>query len=120
MWEGFEKQHFDCDCGSDEHTFNFVFDKEEGELYLNVYLNQYHNVFKRIWVAIKYVFGYTSKWGHWDTTILDRASTERLRDLCQNSLAVRAAYVAKGGLTDEQERDIAKELDFPQNGSDFV
>jgi hypothetical protein len=95
MWEGFEKHHFDCDCGSDEHTFKFTFDTEEGELYLSAYLNQYHNVFKRIWVAVKYVFGYTSKYGHWDTVMLSKNDTERLREVCERSLAARAAHAAQ-------------------------
>lgn len=89
MHESYEKVHFDCQCGSEEHSFSFVHCKDDGELYLSVYLNQYRNVFKRIWVAIKYVCGYTSKYGHWDCTIMDDKETKRLLDLCQLSLVER-------------------------------
>jgi hypothetical protein len=84
----FEKHYFDCECHSDEHVFSFVFDPEDGELILSTYLHQYQGFFKRIWTAVKYVFGYKSKYGHWDTTLLDAESIERLRDLCQRSLDV--------------------------------
>jgi hypothetical protein len=89
-----ERQHFDCVCGTDEHTFKFTFDPDDGDLYLSAYLSQYRNVFQRIGEAVKYVFGYTSKYGHWDTTIVSRDDTARLAALCQRSIEVRDAYVA--------------------------
>jgi hypothetical protein len=46
-----------------------------------VYLNQYSNVFKRVWIAIKYVFGYRSKYGHWDCFIMQSGDGQRLRAL---------------------------------------
>ena len=53
-----------CTCHSDEHTLRW--DIEDDELYASVFLHQYRNIFSRIWVAIKYVFGYKCKYGHWD------------------------------------------------------
>ena len=78
-------EHFDCECASPEHTLRFCYFKPEideyPELYTEIYLNKYRNIFSRVWVAIKYIFGYTSKYGHWDTWILRRKDCERLRDL---------------------------------------
>jgi hypothetical protein len=87
-----ERHHFDCECGSDEHTFKFVFDPDDGELYLSAYLSQYRGFFGRVLEAVKYVFGYTSKYGHWDVTILNRDDTARLAALCQRSVEARDAY----------------------------
>jgi hypothetical protein len=47
-----------------------VYDPEDNELYTSVFLNQYQNVFKRVWIALKYVFGYRCKYGHWDCFIM--------------------------------------------------
>lgn len=61
-----EKIYLECACHSPEHTLLFTFAPEEKEIYTSVFLNQYRNIFKRIWIAIKYVFGYTCRYGHWD------------------------------------------------------
>ena len=87
MHSNFEKHHFDCNCTSDEHTFSFVHDSSDGELYLSVFLNKY-GFFRRAWTGLKFILGYKSKYGHWDCVVLDKESTERLRDLCNDSLVI--------------------------------
>lgn len=74
---------FYCDLNSPEHVFRFVvseceFDNQDIELYLEVYLNQYRSFFQRLMVAIKYLFGYKSKYGHWDVTTLSEDDVQRL------------------------------------------
>jgi hypothetical protein len=32
---------YECACGSDEHTIRFTLNKDEKEIYLSVFLNQY-------------------------------------------------------------------------------
>lgn len=61
-------EFFECICHSDEHTLRFSYDPgpEEMGIWAGVFLNQYHNIFQRIWITIKYVFGYKCKYGHWD------------------------------------------------------
>jgi len=73
---------FECDCGSSEHTLRFILDNEEKEIYTEVYLNQYRSFSKRLWVGIKYIFGYKSKYGHWDCWNLCKEDAARLRDMC--------------------------------------
>jgi hypothetical protein len=34
-----------------------------------------------MWVAIKYVFGYTCKYGHWDCFIMQPKDAQRLKDM---------------------------------------
>ena len=70
-----------CDCHSDEHTlrFNLIYsDDGSPELYTSVYLHQYRGFWKRVWVAIKYVFGYNCKYGHWDCF---SANEEKIKEL---------------------------------------
>jgi hypothetical protein len=71
-------EFFECACYSDEHTLKFSYDPEDNELYTTVFLNQYRNVFKRVWVALKYVFGYRCKYGDWDCFIMRPEDGERL------------------------------------------
>lgn len=81
-----QTEFFQCICHSDEHTVRFdIFhnskERTELELFLHVYLYNYRNFFQRCWVAIKYVFGYHCKYGHWDCWSLREEDAERLKDL---------------------------------------
>ena len=84
-----ETEFFECGCYSPEHTLKFTLDPDTGyiknhkwpELYTSVFLNPYRNWYQRIWVAIKYVFGYKCKFGHWDTFIMRNEDIERLQTL---------------------------------------
>ena len=74
---------FYCDLNSPEHVFRFVVSppvsgEEETELYLEVFLHQYRSFFQRLVVAVKYLFGYKSKYGHWDITTLSKDDVQRL------------------------------------------
>jgi predicted RNA-binding protein with PIN domain len=81
-----KKHHVTCSCSSCEHTIRYTCDPEEAEVYIEVYLNQYRNSLKRIIVAIKYIFGYKSRYGHWDTTLMDKEEIEALRNFLNQSL----------------------------------
>ena len=41
------------------------------EVVLQPHLVTHENIFKRIVVAIRYVFGHRSKYGHWDSRIVE-------------------------------------------------
>jgi len=58
--------YYECSCFSSEHTLKFIIDPDEKELYTEIYLQQPSGFFKRIWKAIKYVFGYKCRYGHFD------------------------------------------------------
>ena len=79
-----KREVFICDCCSPEHQFIFLYDEEEKIVYLDVHLSNYRNFFQRIWAAIKYVFGYTSKYGDWDSTYLSKKELEKLKIFLQN------------------------------------
>lgn len=73
--------YFECQCGGAEHTLRFVLNKEDDELYTSIFLNDWQRWYKRLWVAVKYVFGYKCKYGHWDCWILRRDDAERLHSM---------------------------------------
>ncbi len=70
--------YLECSCYSPEHRLVFVYDEEENEIYVSVFLSQYRNFFKRIWIGIKYVFGYKCRFGHFDEFILSLDDKEKL------------------------------------------
>lgn len=69
-----ETKHFECSCSSPDHIIRLVYIPENvgiyEEVYLDVQLNPTYSFFKRIWLAIKYILGYSKKYGHWDCTLI--------------------------------------------------
>jgi len=88
---GRELEFFECACHGDEHTIKFRYDVEDNSLYLNIFLNQYRNIFKRIWTAIKYVFGYKSKYGDWDCWELLPEDVGRLKEVLNRVVEMKYA-----------------------------
>ena len=76
------KYYFECDCNMNEHMFCVTSEDSEDqfppELYFHFQMSQYRGVLSRIWTGIKYVFGYKSKYGHWDTISISKDNLERL------------------------------------------
>lgn len=83
-------EFFECACFSDEHTLKFSYDPDSDEIYTSVFLHQYRNVFKRTWVALKYVFGYQCKYGQWDCFIMQPEDASRLRLLLDRMVPAAA------------------------------
>lgn len=80
---GFEiEELFICQCGDPSHQFIISVDKETTEgacAFVSVHLNREHNVFKRIWTAIKYVFGTRCIYGDFDEVIINPNDADRLQ-----------------------------------------
>lgn len=77
-YNGFEEYYFSCECSTDEHTIRFTYDKEDGDLYMSVFLHHRNAWYQRIWIALKYVFGYKCKYGHFDNTLVRKDDAGRL------------------------------------------
>jgi hypothetical protein len=77
------KHYIQCECRDANHTIAFVIDSDEAPtlFYVETQLNPYHTVWKRIWLAIKYVFGYNSEYGHWDTAMIAPKDVDRIEAL---------------------------------------
>lgn len=114
MIEDFKREYFECSCYSDEHllTFSFSMDKKYPEVYCHVMLNHNKRWYKRIWIAIKYVFGYQSIYGMFDEIILKPKDIVRLKALCQEfewfvKNNAENEFLAKE--IDDAETDVVKE-----------
>ncbi len=83
---------FECYCYDDEHTVRFTLNKgyyEEGtyksdnefpELYMSTFLST-GGFFTRLWLGIKYVFGYRSKYGNFGSWTLQENDIGKLNSM---------------------------------------
>jgi len=82
-------EHFECICYSDEHRLTFQIDDDikngwKPEFYTSVFLAEHSDIFKRIWTAIKYIFGYKCRYGHWENFIMNEKDIDRMLTVLQN------------------------------------
>lgn len=68
----------ECSCYSDEHLLLLHwFSDDKDEMYVSVHLKEL-SFWKRIKLAIKYIFGYKSKFGHFESFVWDREQVCKL------------------------------------------
>ena len=75
---------FICECYNTEHQLIFSYfpedeSNEHKEVYVSVHLTLEYKLWKRIWMAIKYIFGYKSCYGHFDEFIFKKSDADRLQ-----------------------------------------
>lgn len=69
--------HFDCECLSAEHGMRVITFNGEPEVYITHFLDT-GGFFKRLWIGLKYIFGYKSQYGHFGEMVLTRETAEKL------------------------------------------
>ena len=74
---------FVCECSNVEHQLIFTYfdDETKGDVYMSVHLIPESNIWKRIKNAIKYIFGYRSKYGDFDEFIFRSKDSEKLQSI---------------------------------------
>jgi hypothetical protein len=55
-----------------------TYDENDNELYLHFHMDRNIGFWNRLRYAILYVFGYDSKYGQWDVTLIQPEDKERL------------------------------------------
>ncbi|MBD5294358.1 MAG: hypothetical protein HDS20_06015 [Bacteroides sp.] len=65
-----KKEVLSCACNSIDHTSIIEYDEAENQCYLSVHLRN-EVWYKRIWHAIKHIFGFKSAYGDFDEFIWD-------------------------------------------------
>ena len=73
-----ETKVFICDCYISAHQFIVDRDDDEPEVYVNIRLNSYGNVFHRLWRAIKYVLKVDE--ASYDEVVLNEVKQKELSD----------------------------------------
>lgn len=78
-------EYFECSCHSPTHHFTIkdicdIDGKYDEGPYIQIHMANYLPWHKRLWVAVKYVFGHKSKYGEYDEIILKESDLFKLRD----------------------------------------
>lgn len=72
---------FICQCYNTEHQLIFSYIPEYDSVYMSIYLIPEHRWWKRVWTAIKYIFGYRSRYGYFDEFIFNNSDADRLQKI---------------------------------------
>jgi hypothetical protein len=72
---------FVCACESMEHQIAFTCDDNWETVIATIHLVPEYNIFKRIWKAIKYIFGYRCKYGHFEEFIFNPENADHLQQV---------------------------------------
>lgn len=78
-----------CSCYSIEHTMQWFVNPESGEIHTEVFLNTTDRWWERVWVGIKYIFGYKSKYGQWDSFLLRHEDHAKFWKMLANAEVAR-------------------------------
>ena len=114
-----ESEIFICDCSDISHNVVFQlwdFGKDLSsplwrpacsncELSMHVFLNDYPYFWKRVWLGIRYIFGYKSKFGHYDTVSFRYEDIPRMKAILDKFTGRVDEYTKK---LDEQDDILCK------------
>ena len=74
---------FICACNNVEHQliFSYFDDEPKGDVYCTVHLKPERNVLKRLWNAMRYIFGHRSIYGDFDEFIFKTDDADKLDEV---------------------------------------
>lgn len=72
---------FVCQCNSVEHQMIVSYIPDDKEVYVSVHLVPEWKLWKRIKMAIKYIFGYRCCYGHFDEFIFKKEDADKLQSV---------------------------------------
>ena len=73
-----------CACHNTEHSIIITKNENknyDNDVYLSIHLIPERNIFKRIKNAIKYIFGYRCKYGHFDEIVLNKEHYDKIQEI---------------------------------------
>jgi hypothetical protein len=80
-----------CDCHSRDHQFYIWYDPDERPqcdwITFDMHLSTWCGFFRRLWIGLKYAFGFESKYGAWDEVLVDAASAREIVEFIEGYLA---------------------------------
>lgn len=98
----FEELFVICECSSSEHVLRFSYEKpeydkfgkrwEDGKIYASVFLRS-QSFWKRLKDGIKYIFGYTCRYGHFEETIINQKNAKDLSLLLKKMIQENESIV---------------------------
>lgn len=73
------RELFICQCNNVEHQLIFSYFPEDGDVYVSVHLTSEYSIWERIKMAIKYIFGYKCRYGHFSGFIFKPSDADKLQ-----------------------------------------
>ena len=74
-----------CECNSYEHQIHVWHEPESDELYFEIHLTTHHGLLWRLWRALKYTFGYKSRYGNWDEFLMKPEDRKKLLEFLKQT-----------------------------------
>lgn len=74
-------KYIECACGHTDHVIRFGYFPDDDLEYMRLYVHTQlprERWYKRLWLGIRYIFGYQCKYGHWGETVLDSDGVNQL------------------------------------------
>ena len=85
-----ETCYIECECGSNDHLIKFTYagadNYDIGHVYTAIQMDQYRPWYKRFVLAIGYIFGKESRFGHWDCSLLEYPTIIKLRNFLNEAV----------------------------------
>lgn len=88
MIPSWKRHYFECGCKSEDHTLiiDTILDPEFNEFNISHELRPYAPWYKRVLIALKYIFNNAKNTYFYDVTSLEIDEVKRLKQICQEYL----------------------------------
>jgi len=87
-----DTEYFECDCGDMDHILRVSYFKDEPEeMYVEIHLRQ-KTFLRRLWQAVKYAFGFRSRFGDFDEFLWRPETAKEYRAFIDRFLEAREKY----------------------------
>jgi len=98
-----DETFINCQCYSSEHVIQFLTSRDDGEIYVSVFLRPWP-WYQRVWLALRYVCKYRTPYGQFDCTIIDPRDFDKFA----NMIEVARGYAANKKLNQSRLSEILK------------
>ena len=69
-----------CGCGDSSHHLIFTLDSDDKEVWLHYQL-ELRVWYKRLWIGIKYIFGYQSRFGAYGELLINETNVDEFEKI---------------------------------------
>lgn len=72
---------FECKYGMNEHVLRFTLNTEDREIFTSVFLDDKFPWYRRLWSALRYLFGCKCEYGHFGTWLMEEEDVGRFKEM---------------------------------------
>jgi hypothetical protein len=71
--------YLECNCGGGDHVLRFTA-CDDGDVYIDMALNHYCGFWRRLWLGMRYAFGYRSSYGYFTELMTNKKELRKFVD----------------------------------------